>query len=117
MVRDITLLTAVSLVLSLPSMAARAGEPIDKTPRGAIVETDRFRAEIRDGLLVSFFNKLTREEYLAKDVGPEALLPHLPSGLGSQHTDSERASARKLFEWPWWEHPATAPWPNQHYPT
>ena len=127
MVQGISLFTALSLVLSLQAMAAGAGEPIkqdrdavglvEKTPRGARVETDRFRAEIRDGVLVNFFNKLTHEEYLAKDVRPDVVLPHLPSGLGTQHTNSERASARQLFEWPWWEHPTTARWPNQHYPT
>ena len=127
MVQGISLFTALSLVLSLQAMAAGAGEPIkqdrdavglvEKTPRGARVETDRFRAEIRDGVLVNFFNKLTHEEYLAKDVRPDVVLPHLPSGLGTQHTNSERASAHELFEWPWWEHPTTARWPNQHYPT
>lgn len=127
MVQGISLFTALSLVLSLQAMAAGAGEPIkqdrdavglvEKTPRGARVETDRFRAEIRDGVLVNFFNKLTHEEYLAKDVRPDVVLPHLPSGLGTQHTNSERASVRELFEWPWWEHPTTASWPNHHYPT
>ena len=41
----------------------------------------------------------------------------MPSGLGTQNTDSQRESARKLFEWPWFEHPTTASWPNQHFPT
>ncbi len=125
--RNLFPLAALSLVLWLQLLGAQAAEPIerdgvatghiDKTPRGAIAETDRFQAEIRDGVLVSFFNKLTHEEYLAKGARPDALLPHLPSGLGTQSTVSERDSARKLFEWPWWEHPTTASWPNQHYPT
>ena len=121
--RNLFPLTGLSLVLWLQLLGAQAAEPIggttariDKTGSRAIAETARFRAEIRDGVLVSFFNKLTGEEYLAKDGRPDGLLPHLPSGLGTQHTDSERESARKLFEWPWWEHPTTASWPNQHYP-
>jgi hypothetical protein len=127
MMRDLSQLIALSLVLSLPSAVAAAAEPagqdrgavvhIDVTPRGAMAETGRFRAEIRDGVLVSFFNKLTREEYLARDARPELLLPHLPSGLGTQHAAAEREAARKLFEWPWWDLPPTTTWPNQHYPT
>ena len=125
--RKLAPLAGLSLVLCLQWFGAQAAEPvrqerlsiarIDKTPRGAIAETDRFRAEIRDGVLVRFFNKLTQEEYLAKDVRLDTLVPHLPSGLGTQNTDSERESARKLFEWPWWEHSTTASWPNQHFPT
>ena len=127
MVRDLSPRTGLLLIFCLPWIGAQAAEivrpeerataRIEKTRRGAIAETDRFRAEIRDGVLVSFLNKLTREEYLAKDARPDALLPHLPSGLGTQCTDSERESARRLFEWPWWEHPTAAAWPNQHYPT
>ncbi|MGA2067385.1 MAG: DUF6259 domain-containing protein, partial [Thermoguttaceae bacterium] len=125
--RNLSLLAGLSLVLWLQLPGAQAAEPIEqegvaaariaKMPRGAIAETARFRAEIRDGVLVSFFNKLTREEYLATGARPDVLLPHLPSGLGTQNTASERESARKLFEWPWWDHPTTASWPNQHYPT
>ena len=122
--RNLFPLTGLSLVAWLQLLGAQAAEPIggatariDKTGRGAIAETTRFRAQIRDGVLVSFFNKLTGEEYLAKEGRPDGILPHLPSGLGTQHTDSERESARKLFEWPWWEHPTTASWPNHHYPT
>ncbi len=122
--RDFFPLTGLSLVLWLQLFGAQAAEAIggttariDKTRRGAIAETARFRAQIRDGVLVSFFNKLTGEEYLAKEGRPDGLLPHLPSGLGTQHTDSEREAACKLFEWPWWEHPTTASWPNHHYPT
>jgi hypothetical protein len=126
-VRKLLPLAGLSLVCWLQLFGARGAEPIkqdgtatariDETPRGAIAETGRFRAEIRDGVLVSFFNKLTYEEYLAKGARLDTLVPHLPSGLGTQNTDSERESARKLFEWPWWEHPTTSSWPNQHFPT
>ncbi len=102
--RNLFPLTGLSLVLWLQLLGAQAAEPIggttariDKTGRGAIAETARFRAEIRDGVLVSFFNKLTGEEYLAKEGRPDGLLPHLPSGLGTQHTDSERESASQTF--------------------
>lgn len=99
--RNLFPLTGLSLALWLQLFGAQAAEPIggttariDKTERGAIAETARFRAQIRDGVLVSFFNKLTGEEYLAKEGRPDGLLPHLPSGLGTQHTDSERESAQ-----------------------
>ena len=99
--RNLFPLTGLLLALWLLVLGAQAAEPIggtaariDKTGRGAIAETARFRAEIRDGVLVSFFNKLTGEEYLAKAARPDGLLPHLPSGLGTQHTDSERESAQ-----------------------
>ena len=34
------------------------------TDPGAVAETDRYKADFRDGTLASFVNKLTGEEYL-----------------------------------------------------
>lgn len=89
---------------------------ISQTPRGAVVETDRYRAVITNGVITTFRNKLTGEEYLDAHAQLDKIVPHLPSGLGTQATDREREAARKLFEWPWWEQPAEATWPNHHYP-
>lgn len=99
----------------LPLCGFAAG-PITATPRGATVETERYRVTIRDGAVTGFFNKLTREEYLAQSARAEEWRPHLPAGLGTQHTTAERGAARALFEWPWWEFPADTNWPNHHFP-
>ena len=97
---------------------AVAAEPsVKPTDRGAVVETDRYRAEFRDGVLSGFLNKLTAEEYVRQDVKATELIPHLPTGLATQATDEEREAAAKLFEHYWWEHAPTSTWPNQHFPT
>jgi len=108
----------VSLLLgSLWSVPpARAAGPITADTRGATIETERYRATIRDGAIAGFLNKLTREEYLAPNDRPSEWLAHLPSGLGTQHETAERESARALFEWPWWEFAPNTNWPNQHFP-
>src|SRR5437868_5178496 len=78
---------------------------IEATPRGARVDTDRYHAEFRDGVLVSLINKLTQEEYLDPSADLAAVSPHLPSGLGTQNGDPALAAADRLYHWPWWEHP------------
>ncbi len=88
---------------------------ITPTERGAIAETDRYRAEFRDGTLASFLNKLTGEEYLDPATKMDGILPHLPSGMGTQHEAAEREGARKLYDSPWGELPIDSTWPNQHY--
>lgn len=95
-------------------LAAQAG--IIGTERGARVETDRYSAEFRDGVLVSWVNRLTGEEYLDPDGNWSRIRPHLPAGLGTQATEAEREAAYKLYLWPWWEHPATATWSCHHVP-
>ena len=90
--------------------------PISATARGATVETDRYRATIRDGTLAGFLNKLTGEEYLKPNALPEEWRSNLPSGLGTQNTIAERNAAHLLFEWPWWEFANDTNWPNQHFP-
>jgi len=87
------------------------------TERGAKVETGRYAVEIRDGALVSCVNRLTGEEYLDRDADWERIRPHLPAGLGTQATDTEREAAYKLYLWPWWEHPASATWSCHHVPS
>ncbi len=108
--------TMFALVVSCTMLFA--AEPIVRpTDRGAVVETDRYRAEFRDGVLTGFFNKLTAEEYVRQDVKAAEVIPHLPTGLATQATDPDREAAAKLFKHYWWEHPATSTWPNQHYAT
>lgn len=85
------------------------------TERGCTVETDRYRAVIENAVLIRFMNKLTGEEYFDPAADPAAIVPHLPSGLGTCHTEPEREGARALLSWPWWEHNITNRWPNQHY--
>lgn len=110
---------AVRLLAALLGCAALTGVcpgAITPTDRGAIIETERYRATIRDGALSGFVNKLTGEEYLAPPARTPDWRGPLPSGLGTQHTTAERDSARSLFEWPWWEFPVHTNWPNQHFP-
>ncbi|MEI6519197.1 MAG: DUF6259 domain-containing protein [bacterium] len=89
---------------------------IESTVRGAKIDGKNYRAEIRDGVLVSFVNKFTKEEYISKSVNIDELKLHLPTGLGTQNSDIERESSKKLMEWPWWEQPNKNTWPNQHFP-
>ncbi len=109
-------LTTVLAAASLWCGAARADNAITPTERGAIAETDRYRAEFRDGALASFLNKLTGEEYLDPAAKMQGILPHLPSGLGTQSAPAELEAARKLYDSPWGELPIDSTWPNQHYP-
>jgi hypothetical protein len=102
------------LVCCLPDGLRAA--TITAEARGATIATSRYRATIRDGALSSFFNQLTREEYLDPKARASEWLPHLPNGLGTQYTPAERTSARALFEWPWWEFPVATNWPNHHFP-
>lgn len=111
---------AVLLVTLLSSVAARplaADTKITQTDKGAVVETDRYKAEISGGVIVSFINKFTSEEYLDKSADLGQILPHLPSGLGTQDGNECLAGADKLFHWPWWEHDPNETWPSQHYPS
>lgn len=96
---------------------AFAGTKFEETPRGVAVETDRYRAEIKDGALTGFFNKLTNEEYLSGAESLAPLAPHIPSGLGTQNGEAAFAAAAKLFEWRWQEFPADLALPNQHFAT
>ncbi len=95
-----------------------AAEPkITQTEKGAVIETDRYKAEISAGVMVSFINKFTGEEYLDKSTDLAKIQPHLPSGLGTQNGEDCRAGADRLFHWPWWEHDPNETWPSQHYAT
>ncbi len=109
------ILSTVMTALALCAAAARANNAITPTERGAVAETDRYRAEFRDGTLTRFLNKLTGEEYLDPATKMESVLPHLPSGLGTQNAPEELAAARKLYDSPWGEQPVTNVWPNQHW--
>lgn len=112
--RLLRLLFLALLLLSAALMASSI--PISKTLRGTIIETNRYRVVVSNGVITAFRNKLTGEEYLKTNVQMEKILPHLPSGLGTQAAVSERDAARTLFQWPWWEHPIDTVWPNHHYP-
>jgi len=109
--------TGLALAACLLSAAGAAEPKVAKTERGATVETDRFRVTVSNGVVTSVVNKLTNEEYLDLQAKIENILPHLPSGLGTQAGDDAISAAAKLYHWPWWELPAAATWPNQHYPT
>lgn len=97
-------------------LALTAQGNITPTERGATVETPKYRIEFRNGVLVSMFNKLTREQYLDSEADLSETVAHLPSGLGSQYGETARKRAKKLYHWPWWEHPNDLYLPNQHYP-
>jgi hypothetical protein len=109
-----TLTTLLSLTW-LQAIATMAG--ITPTDRGAVIETDRYRVVVTDGALTGYRNKLTGEEYLDQLAELDRILPHLPSGLGTQHTKEQREAAAKLYDWGWWEHDKESTWSNQHYPT
>ena len=113
-VRDIFVTGLVGSFL-VTTVAAEMRGRITQTERGAVVETDRFRVEFRDGVLVSLHNKLTDEQYLDVRADIAELVPHLPSGLGTQHGEPARVTAEKLYHWAWWEHPTDLYLPNQHY--
>jgi hypothetical protein len=104
---------AVSVIMGVSACWAGIA-PVD---RGARIVTDRYQVEIRDGVVVSILNKLTGEEYLDPYVNLNNIVRHLPGGLGSQATDTEREAAATLYKWPWWEHPAASIWPNHHSPS
>lgn len=101
---------------ALLSGTAGAASGIQATDRGAVVETDRLKLEFYDGILISMHNKLTNEEYLDANADLARTLPHVPTGLGTQHGEVAREAARKLYEKPWWEHPNDLELPNQRYP-
>ncbi len=109
---------AMAGVLSLAppwSVAADTRGSIVATERGALAETDRYRCEFRNGVLVSLRNKLTNEDYLDTGANPAAYVPHLPSGLGTQSGEPARAAAESLYRMPWYEHPNDRHFPNQHF--
>lgn len=88
---------AVALLLAT-TLCARS--EISITARGAVVETDRYKAVFNDAALTGFVNKFHGEEYLDPYVDMDALKAHLPSGLGTQNTEAEREAAFTLFKWP-----------------
>lgn len=111
------MLKYISLLL-VATVTAFAAEPkFTQTDRGVIVETDRYKATINSGVMASFVNKLTNEEYLDVSADLTKVLPHLPSGLGTQDGEAAFKAANKLFDWPWNEHAAASRWPNQHHVT
>ncbi len=103
--------------LALNALVLSAATPVfTETPRGVVVETDRYRAEIREGVVVGVVNKLTGEQYLDGDTVLTNVVSHLPSGLGTQAGSNALAGAETLYHWPWWEHAPNSTWANQHYP-
>jgi hypothetical protein len=109
-------LLAVSCAFLLV-LNSHAATTFEKSPRGVVVETDRFRAVIEDGALTGFFNKLTSEEYLSGAQALAPVSPHLPSGLGSQNGKDAFAAAAKIFGKGWSEFSPDLDLPNQHFPT
>ena len=115
--KGIGLVCSVVLVAAFSQgVEGQTAPAISQTQRGAVVQTDRYRAEIRSGVLVSFLNRLTGEEYLDGNASLGNIVPHLPSGLGTQNGEDAIKAARKLYSWPWWEYPADSVWLCQHYP-
>jgi len=115
MIRSVRANAATVAMVLLTAAGAAWAKGIRKTDRGAVVDTDRYRIEFRDGVLVRMRNKLTNEEYLDTNADLARTVPHLPSGLGTQHGEPARKAAEKLYHWPWWEHPNDLYLPNQHY--
>lgn len=107
-----TILICIIALLGL--LTTSTAGTITPTKRGAVVETERYRASFQDGLLVGFTNKLTGEEYVRQDANAENLIAHLPSGLATQATEPEREAAAELFQQYWSEHSPTRTWPNHH---
>jgi hypothetical protein len=106
----------VGVAAGLALGAKAAVGDIAESGRGAVIETDRYRVGIVDGVVRSIHNRHTNEECLDPLADPAKVLPHLPSGLGTQHTEAQREAAARLYDWPWWEHDKASTWSNQHYP-
>ncbi len=100
----------------LAGAGTAAADPYTPTLRGAVVETERYRAEIADGAMTGFLNKLTGEQYVEPDNEPSGITPHLPTGLATQSDSEELEAAALLYRHYWFEHPTDADWPNQHFP-
>ncbi len=105
-------LTALGLITPQVTEAAN----FSPTPRGIVVETDKFQAEIVDGSLTGFLNKFSGEQYLRGETALAPILPHLPSGLGTQEGPGALEAARKLLIKGWGEFPTDLRLPNQRYP-
>ncbi len=114
----ISLRSIMAVVVTSCIAGATAGwAGISSTERGAKIVNDKIAVEIRDGVVVSIFNKLTGEEYIDPSTDLKNVVPHLPGGLGSQNTEPEREAAETLYKWPWYEHPADSVWVNHHSPS
>ena len=111
------MLKQIALLIILAGTALAAEPKWTQTERGVVVETDRYKAEIRSGVLVGFFNKLTNEEYLDASADLAKVLPHLPTGLSTQNGEAAFKASAKMFDWPWQENDAAGRWPNQHFAT
>lgn len=107
---------ALAIIGALNGLYAQTAPLLTATERGAVAETDRYRVEIADGVVIAIVNKLTDEGYLDNATDLAEFVPHLPGGLGTQAGDDACAAADKLYRWPWWEHSASATWVNQHVP-
>ncbi len=112
--RAVRVVAACLLVLTFGSPAF-AGTTLTPTADGVTVETDRYHATIAGGVVKSFLNKLTGEEYLDTTADVSKVLPHLPAGLGTQEGEAAYASAGKIFRWPWLELAPDLDLPNQHF--
>ncbi len=110
------LLAGMALGIVLLAGDVEAVGVLTPTARGVTVETERYKVTIENGVVSAILNKLTREDYLDNGADLARVLPHLPSGLGTQAGSGAMAAAETLYHWPWWEHPAKSTWINQHYP-
>ena len=93
----------------------RAAAAISATGRGVVVETERYRAEIVDGALTGFVNKLTGEEYLSGADSFVPVRPHIMAGLGTQNGAEAFAMTCQVYLWPWNNFPVQVDLPNQHF--
>ena len=108
----------MALVAWVGVSAVWAAAPVwEQTPRGAVVETERYRVTIHDGVVVGLRNQLTGEDYLQPTTVVEPLLRQIPAGLGTQNKSNEYATASKIYRWPWVELPLDIEMPNQHFAT
>ena len=108
---------SIIAVACLAASAAFAEPKIEPTNNGATIETERCRVTIVNGVVTTIFNKLTGENYLDGTAAVDKILPHLPSGLGTQAGDTAYAAAAATYLWPWFELPLTNALPNQHFAT
>lgn len=105
---------ATFLMLALiPSVVASG---IEKSDRGAIISTENYEAEIRNGLLMSFINRHTGENFFDPLADASKITPHLPGGIGVMDTPEAILAAQAMMGKPWWEMPHDGYWPNQRYP-
>jgi hypothetical protein len=107
----------LSTLVALITCFSLSAQSLTPTERGVLAETDSYRVEFRDGVVVSLLNKLTGEHYVDRYADAAELTKHLPAGIGTQNGEAARQDAFDMYHAPWAEHGVDRTWENQHRAT